>query len=90
MFGAFYSLNFFRTDGGKKVKIPRAPKGSYHSLNAYMLVYTRNDIIPTPSSGEKSKAEEWVLPPHLESFVSEQNLQFETWVIDVTKNNVCT
>lgn len=76
-------------DGGKKVKIPRAPKGSYHSLNAYMLVYTRNDIIPAPSSTE-NKQIEWNLPPHLQNFIDDQNLQFENWVIDMKNTNVST
>ncbi|XP_065220051.1 ubiquitin carboxyl-terminal hydrolase 48-like isoform X2 [Planococcus citri] len=79
-------------DGGKKMKLPRAPKGSYHSPNAYMLVYTRNDVASTPLRDEASKSDvvdtvECVLPPHLQNFVSDQNLQFQNWVTDVQKNN---
>lgn len=75
------------------MKIPRAPKGSYHSPNAYMLVYTRNDVASIPMRDEVrgrevAAAAECILPPHLENFVGDQNLQFENWVIDVQKTNV--
>lgn len=81
---------WFVLDGNKKNKVQRAPpKGSYHSINAYMLVYTRSDTVPAPlSQDDKGKMEEWKLPPHLEELVSEQNEQFEGWVAEIKKYNV--
>lgn len=87
-------LNFLfiilETSSSKKNKVQKAPpKGSYHSINAYMLVYTRVSPKNEVSNAEiPCKSVEWQLPSRLEEFVAQQNDQFESWVSQIKQINV--
>ena len=85
-----FAYGFTETSSSKKNKVPKAPpKGSYHSINAYMLVYTRATAKDETANVETAcRSTEWKLPPSLEEFVALQNEQFESWVSEIKQINV--
>ena len=81
------------SDGSKKNKPQRVPKGYLISNNAYMLVYTEAKQAEKYNNSEKKNGESsnkvnWILPQRLRNLVEREDQNFEDWVREMNETKV--